>query len=292
MIKVKNLKIETDLVPSPANYSILLPDNYETSENIYPLALILHGGNGHVGFLKGQIRPIIKNMWKNKLLPEMILVTPHCDRSFYMDYRDGSEKWESFIINELLLHLNEQLRVANGPSNTFITGISMGGMGSLRMGFKHLDIFGVIVAFEPAIEPAFEWKNVTKVDKSYRGKHHMEKIFGKPFDEEYWKINNPTFIASEKAKEIRESGVKIYFEVGTEDMLGLYRGGEFLHRVLYDNKINHEFRYVYGANHIGPSLKERFLNGYSFLSRIINNPHPDKNVKILLQKWENNLTKQ
>ena len=82
MLKVKNFKIESDLVPNPAEYSVLLPDKYETSEIIYPLALVLHGGNGHRGFLKGQIRPIIQNMWKQMLLPEMILVTPNCDRSF------------------------------------------------------------------------------------------------------------------------------------------------------------------------------------------------------------------
>ena len=32
----------------------------------------------------------------------MIVVTPSCERSFYMDYRDGSQKWETFIVTELL----------------------------------------------------------------------------------------------------------------------------------------------------------------------------------------------
>ncbi len=107
------------------------------------------------------------------------------------------------------------------------------------------------------------------------------------------KNTGKSIIVSENAKKIRESDLKIYFEVGTEDLLGLYRGGEFLHRVLYDNKIKHEFRYVYGANHIGPSLKERFINGYSFLSRMINNPQPDKNYETLIQKGiQNNFSEQ
>jgi len=104
MIKVQNFKIETELVPSPVKYSVLYPSDYETSDKIYPLMLFLHGGNGPKGFVN-QIKTIIRNLWENKLTPEMVIVIPHCDRSFYMDYRNGSQKWETFILNELIPHL-------------------------------------------------------------------------------------------------------------------------------------------------------------------------------------------
>ncbi|MHA1257667.1 MAG: hypothetical protein ACTSPS_18945, partial [Promethearchaeota archaeon] len=73
-------------------------------------------------------------------------------------------------------------------------------------------------------------------------------------------------------------------EVGTEDMLGLYRGAEFIHHLLFDKRIRHEFRMVYGADHIGPSLNERFINGFSFLNRVINNPKPDLKITKNLSK--------
>ncbi|MHA1112816.1 MAG: alpha/beta hydrolase [Promethearchaeota archaeon] len=288
MIKVQNFKIETELVPSPAKYSVLYPIDYETSDKIYPLMLFLHGGNGPKGFVN-QIKTIVRNLWEKNLAPEMVVVIPHCDRSFYMDYRDGSQKWETFILNELLPHLQTKFRVYNDPSKSFLAGVSMGGMGTLRMGFKYPSKFGILIAFEPAIEPAIDWKEVHTRDKFYRPKEVMEIIFGSPFDEEYWKINNPIYIARENADKIRESDIKIYIEVGTEDMLGLYRGAEFMHHTLFDKKIRHEFRMVFGADHIGPSLKERFINGFSFLNRVINNPKPDlkitKNLsKIMLEK--------
>ena len=97
-------------------------------------------------------------------------------------------------------------------------------------------------------------------------------------------MNNPIYIARENADNIQKSDIKIYIEVGTEDMLGLYRGAEFIHRILFDKKISHEFRIVYGADHIGPSLKERFINGFSFLNRVINNPKPDLEVTRNLSK--------
>jgi S-formylglutathione hydrolase len=156
----------------------------------------------------------------------------------------------------------------------------MGGTGTLRMGFKYYDKFGVLISFEPAIEPALEWKDVKP--SFYRRKKLMKTIFGSPFDEEYWKINNPSYLAVKNAKKIQSSDIKIYIEVGTEDIFGLYRGAEYIHRILFDNQINHEFRMVYGADHIGPSLVERLRNGFLFLNRIINNPKPDH---IIIRKW-------
>jgi S-formylglutathione hydrolase len=289
MIKIQDFKIETDLVPSPVKYSVLYPSDYEATKENYSLMLLLHGGAGYQGFLKNNIRPLIQNLWEKKIVPEMIFVTPHCDRSFYMDYRDGSQKWETFILNELIPLLLENFRVFRDPNKLFLGGISMGGMGTLRMGFKYPDRFGVLLAFEPAIEPAIEWKDVKERDKFYRSKEVMETIFGSPFDEEYWKMNNPLYLALKNAEKIRKSEIKIYFEVGTEDMLGLYRGAEFLHRMLFDNEINHEYRQIFGADHIGPSLKERFTNGFLFLNRVINNPKPDQEIvnnlsKIMLKR--------
>ena len=68
-------------------------------------------------------------------------------------------------------------------------------------------------------------------------------------------------------------------------MFGLYRGAEFIHRILFDNEINHKFRLDYGADHIGPSLKEHFINGFSFLNRVINNPKPVLGITRNLSKF-------
>jgi len=38
----------------------------------------------------------------------MVVVTPGTARSFYLDYKDGSEKLETFIVTELLDHPRAQ----------------------------------------------------------------------------------------------------------------------------------------------------------------------------------------
>ena len=295
-MKIKTNQIKSDLVPSPIEYAILLPKEYENSGKTYPLILFLHGGGGNGKDLLNLIGPMVWDIWERKVVPEMVIVTPNCNRSLYMNYNDGSEKWESFIIQEFLPYLQETYRVDTDRNNTFIGGISMGGLGSLRLGFKYLDKFKAIVSFEPGIEPVFEWKDVEIIDKFYRQKDFMEKIFGSPIDEDYWNKNNPAYIVREKADKIRESEIKIYLEVGTEDFFGLYRGAEFLHRILFDHQIRHEFRYVYGADHLGASFRERIINGFSFLNRIINPLKESSDVikarEFFLQMKENALRKK
>lgn len=280
MARYEEYEIETDLVPSPVKYTVMIPNSYDDSHEKYPMMLILHGGGGDNSFLKNQIGPIVDVLWDNGDTIEMIIATPDCDRSLYLDYRDGAQKWESFIIKEFLPHLETKYRVETDTSKHFIGGISMGGMGSLRIAFKYPNKFGVVMSFEPGIEPALEWKDVKVEDKFYRAQEFLEERFGSPIDENYWKVNNPASILSNNPEKIRESDLKIYLEVGTEDMFYLFHGTEFLHRILYDNNIKHEFRYVYGADHVGSSFRERLINGFSFLKRVLDLPDPNLDPQI------------
>ena len=274
----------------------MFPKGYDNTEESYPLMLFLHGGGNKSNVFLNSIGPMIWDLWEKKIVPEMVIVTPSCHRSLYMDYKNESEKWESFIIHEFLPYLQKEYRVETNPDGLFIGGISMGGLGSLRLGFKYPERFGAIVSFEPGIEPAFEWKEVKSVDKFYRQKDFMEKIFGSPIDEDYWNNNNPAYIVRENSEKIRGSEIKIYLEVGTEDFFGLFRGAEFLHRSLFDRNICHEFRYVYGADHLGVSFRERIPNGFLFLNRIINPleepPEVIKAREFFIQMKENALRKE
>lgn len=278
MVNLQTFQIETDLVPGPVEYAALLPKGYEKSDTNYPLLLFLHGGGGDMKFLTQRTGPLIWDMWERNTAPEMVVITPSCQRSFYINYKDGSQKWESFIMEELIPHLKKKFNVSDDYKKTFIGGVSMGGMGSLRMGLKYPQKFGGIISFEPGIEPAIEWKDIKPEDRFYRDLAFMEERFGSPIDENYWKANNPASILIKNREKIRNSGIKIYIEVGTEDMLGLFRGSEFLHRILFDNKIKHEYRLVYGADHVGNTFTERFNNGFSYLNRVINPPDPDSQV--------------
>ena len=274
--------IASQLVPSPVTFSVLLPPSYSSGTLTYPLLFWLHGGEGDHRYLEGSAA-VFEGMWSAGTLAEMVVVTPTATQTGYLDYRDGSQRWESFITGQFLSHLRANYRVSKERDTTFIGGVSMGGGGSLMIGLKHLDIFGAIVAWEPYLDPAYEWKDAKPENMFYQAGDPVDK-FGDPIDEAYWAANNPATIARDNAEAILASGIRIYIEVGSEDALGLDRGTDFLHRTLYDLGIRHEYRYVCGADHVGSSFAWRIPDGLAFLERVMHPPPPEPEVEGF-HKW-------
>jgi S-formylglutathione hydrolase len=278
-------KVETKLVPSPVEYAVLLPDGYETAKAPLPLLLFLHGGGGDKSFL-GRMRPAIEEMWKAGTLPPMVVVTPSAERSFYMDYKDGSQKWETFLATEFLDHLRNKYKATRERKGTLLFGISMGGMGALRLGFKYPDTFGGLAALEPGVDPVFKWKDLSPRYKFYRPPELMETIYGKPFDEAYWEANNVATLAVKVAEKLRGAGLGIYLDAGDEDMFYLHEAVEYLHRILWDQKIPHEYHLVHGADHVGRTIPPRAKEGLAFLTRVLNPPPPDPAVEETRKRLE------
>ena len=261
--------VATTLIPHPLAYTVLLPDGYDPAGPALPLLLALHGGDGDHDFLAHQ-QPYIEQMWTAGTLPKMVVVTPNAERSFYMDRKDGTQKWETVILFALVDDLREHYKVSRDRTELFIYGISMGGMGALRMGLRHPERVGAVVALEPGIDPGLKWTDVKPRNRFWRSDELMESIFGKPVDEAYWEANNPANMAITNAAAIRSSGLGIYVDAGDEDMFHLHEAAEFLHRILFDHQIPHEYHLVRGADHLGASLPPRIKDGLGFLTRMIN----------------------
>ncbi len=265
---LEELTLSSGLVPSDVAVGVLLPPGYGTTTRTYPLLLLLHGGGGSSAFLE-RVRPLMEGAWADDDLPEAVVVTPSVGRSFYLDYRDGSQMWETFVMTELLPSVREQYRVDVDGAGTIVAGYSMGGMGALRLAFKHPRQFRAVAALAPAIEPVFSFDDIQASDRSHRPDSVYWERFGNPVDRDYWQANHPLSIARERLAVIGTSGLQIYLEVGDLDRLNLFRGTELLHRLLYDGGVKHEYRLVRGADHIGESVPARLRNALGFIGRVL-----------------------
>jgi len=263
-------ELQSSNVPGGVRVSIHTPPGYGgTPAKPYPLILLLHGGNGSEQDLL-RFTPTIDKAMAEGRIPQVVVAMPGARRSLYMDYKDGSQRWETFIIAELLPHLRQSLQVSPEHSGTFIAGWSMGGLGSLRLAFKHPDMFAAVAALEPAIEPALFWREIGPHVRFWRSEEVTREMFGSPIDTTYWEANNPATIAKRDPE--RLLGLGIYLDVGDQDMLYLHEGTEFLHRVLFDARLAHEYRLVHGAEHVGPSLEPRLADALGFIGRQIQPP--------------------
>jgi S-formylglutathione hydrolase len=264
--------VPTRLVPGPVKYAALLPPGVADRHDL-PLLLLLHGGDGDNGFL-ARMRGPIDAAWAAGELPPCVVATPDAQRSLYLDYRDGSQKWESFIVTELIPRLRAAYRLSTAREKTVVSGVSMGGLGALRLGFKHPDVFGGLAALEAGIEPALRFEDVKVRNSFQRARPFLEQRFGSPIDTAFWAANNPANIAIARREAIVSSGLSIYLEAGDIDMLHLDEGVEFLHRVLWDHAINHEYRLVRGADHVGRTVPSRLRDGLRFLNQHVLAPPP------------------
>jgi S-formylglutathione hydrolase len=273
--QIVNATLKTNLVPSPARISVLLPPGYDdNSDTAYPLIYLLHGGDGDNNFL-ARMQAVVERAWSMEYLRPAVVVTPDADRSFYLDYRDGSQRWEAFLTGEMPSYVRANWRAGRDRAATAIAGISMGGMGALRIAFKHPELFAGVAALEPGIEPALSYDEIALRDRFWRPAELFEERFGRPVDREYWKANNPANIAKETPGRLRTSGLAIYLEAGDEDSFYLHYGTEFLHRILFDAAVRHEYRLIRGADHLGRTLGPRLLEALRFVGQALDPPPPD-----------------
>src|SRR5712671_344119 len=275
-------------VPSPAPrhgeanavpITYYLPKNYDAKRaERYPLLIQLHSGGGSnkdMGNFRalsvgGGMGGLLDQAIENGLVAPMVSVMPATGRAFYMNFRDGSQKWEDFVMKDLLPYMRKNFNVVQGREGTFITGISMGGLGSLRMAVKYPEVFQAVASQEPAIEPALAYDDITLRNTFYKPDTLIKQIYGNPIDKDYWAANNPATII--KKDPSRLLGLGIYLEVGDQDLLYFNQGTEFVHRVLFDAGISHEYRLVKGADHVGASLGPRFLDAFAFIVRMLRPP--------------------
>lgn len=266
---------ETDLVPGGVDYEVVAPDG--RSDDALPLLLALHGGNGHDGFA-ALLGWRLGRLWADGEVPPFVAIVPRSGRSFWLDRLDGAARWESVMAGPLLDHCAVAHRASADPAQTLLFGISMGGMGVLRLAFRNPNRFAGVTALEPGIEPVLRYADVRAEHTFFRPQELIEKLYGSPVDHAHWEANHPPAMVTAAPEPTRASGIKIYLEVGNQDMLNLHHGAEFLHRQLWDLGIEHEYRLIDGADHIGRTLPPRIDDAFRFHARVLNPPPPDPEV--------------
>lgn len=260
-------ELASECVPDPVPYAVLVPPSHGEGEPL-PLCLSLHGGGGDRETLVAQ-KPLFDELFANGMLPPMVVATASTgEYSFYLDHVDDSERWETFITEDFIGHLREQYAVRSDPQGTVITGASMGGNGSLKIALRHPDRFAAVAALEPAIEPGLRRAEVGARNRFFHAVSGDGPL-GPNGAPEFWEANNPATRAAANADAIRASDLAIYLEVGDEDCLNLHDGTEYLHRVLWDLDIPHEYRLSRGADHVGPSLTPRFAALLAWLGDVL-----------------------
>lgn len=228
-------------VPQAVGYCVMFPPSYDAQPaKKFPVLYFLHGLGGDQSFLVSSGGwQIIEDLWEQKKLGEFVIITPQAWRSFYINSKDGRVKYEDFFIRQFVPQMEKKFRLTGVRSGRAITGVSMGGYGSLRFAFKYPQMFVSVAAHMPALQQQLP-RGV--------GNAGFEQIFGTAFgapaDEAFWKANTP-FVYARTAN---LHGLKIYADCGDRDDYGFDAGTRQLAKLLTERRVPHTIN-IYPGQH-------------------------------------------
>lgn len=192
-------------------YNVYLPPNYNSSTDRYPVVYSLNAMGGNEGSNCSNYSGVLKDgITGNQFPPIIVIFVNGRGNTFYSDSKDGKIKCESSIINELIPHVDSTYRTKADRTQRAVEGVSMGGFGSLLLGFKHPDLFASIGTYDAAL---VNWDTLSEqtFDRSI-----PESIFGN--DGQYFNEHSyPFTFLRNNASTIKSLGIKVRMYDGDND---------------------------------------------------------------------------
>ncbi|MDR0692818.1 MAG: esterase family protein [Prevotellaceae bacterium] len=230
-------KVKSDILKMERNYAVYLPQSYNNSDQHYPVLYLLHGsGDDHTGWVQfGQVQHIAdKAISEGKAAP-MIIVMPDANAKVrgYFNQPDGSFDYERFFFEELIPHVEKNYRVRSERRYRAISGLSMGGGGTIYYTLHHPEVFA---AAAPLSATTSAWlRHETKATPeqlaAHIRKHNLDSLFADT-------------AATSFLNEVKR--VRWYVSCGDDDFL--YKDNSLLHILFRDKQIPHEYRVKNGAH--------------------------------------------
>ncbi len=196
-----------------AAYSVFLPPGYASETRSYPVLYFLHDGFGHHDVLwRHGVPGRLDRAMRSGVLPEFLVVCPEGGRSWFSNFHDGSNRYEDLVAEELPREIERRFRVLPGRQNRAITGISMGGYGSVKIALRHPAEYGSVSALSGAIIP-MGWDDIEKV--FFLARRQLHRVFGNSRTDNSLAENDVWKIA--QSRESWHDPFEAFLLAGTED---------------------------------------------------------------------------
>jgi putative tributyrin esterase len=231
-------RLKSSLMGREMPYRVVLPPGYSKNRSErFPVVYLLHGLTG--GYRNWT------DLTKLNIYAQAhraIIVTPEGENGWYTDSAaKPSDKYESYIVQELIPEVEKKYRVIAARDKRAIAGLSMGGYGALKFGLKYPDKFVLAGSFSGALGAA----SITERMMAGAIGRSIEGIFG-PAGSETRKSNDLFELIRGLTPERSKSIPFLYFDCGTEDFL--FTNNRQFADLLIEKKMPHEFRQLPGAH--------------------------------------------
>jgi S-formylglutathione hydrolase FrmB len=182
-----------------------------------------------------------------------------------------ARKYETYIIKDLIGHVDATYRTIAKREARAIAGLSMGGFGALQLSMRHPDLFSAaashsgvdsLIYMGPFPYKPGKVELMTDV-KQWGGQfveinRWMRGLLGD--NVAHWREYDPTTLVDK----LQPGTLALYLDCGTEDGFALNNGATWLHDLLLAKKIDHAF-YTGPGQHDFSFWKARVPKSLEFL---------------------------
>jgi putative tributyrin esterase len=233
-VRFEVVQLKSNLIGKVLPYGVVLPPGYGliTSRGIhYPVLYLLHGWSGNYNSWTKQT-----SLMQYAAEYQMIIITPEGGNSWYTDSATvPSDQYEAYVMRELVPDVDNRFRTIADRRGRSIAGVSMGGYGALKFGFKYPEKFSLAASMSGALDATSRTDDAS-----------IMQTFGGP-DSPARRTNDLTRLAREFPADRQALLPYFYLDCATDDPW-LASNRDFS-GVLLERKIVHEYRQLPG-NHL------------------------------------------
>ncbi|MEI7579557.1 MAG: alpha/beta hydrolase-fold protein [bacterium] len=227
--------VSTVLKDDNRQVNVYLPFEYDLNlDKRYPVVYFLHGfpGNESDWLINGNLQNTLDEMIFKKEIPPMIFVFPNANGLFvedsqYVDATKVDQNMGSFISKELVGYIDSKYRTLANRSSRIIGGSSSGGFGSLSIGLKNNDVFGIII--------------------SHSGYTNMDKLNADDLYQNLSDFSNDDPINLINKNPLN-SETYVYFDIGSYDNASFIQDNNNLRDLLNKKGVTNTFKLTSGSH--------------------------------------------
>jgi S-formylglutathione hydrolase FrmB len=242
LLAFSQAKVDTILVYSKAmnknlKAAVTTPSSYQKGNQNYPVVYLLHGGSGAFSDWHQKVNEpgLVGKMAEAY---DLIIVTPGVGPASY--YYDSplldSVRYETYMIQELIPHIDKSYRTLAKKESRAITGLSMGGHGAITLSAKHPELFVAAGSMSGVMNID---TRMWKVGEDFR---KLRQEGQKAMLGAYLNYDGPTFstyTAVGLVSQIKSNGLALIIDCGVEDFL--IDTNRQMHQLLLANGTPHEY---------------------------------------------------
>ncbi len=285
--------------------TIYLPAGYDPADaRRYPVFYYLHGLGGDENNWIGGAK---LDAAADALALEAIVVMPDGDNNFYIDsaldtkfdacMKDGegmfnprqprektcvkASKYETYITKDLLELVDRKFKTIATREGRGLAGMSMGGYGALILSMRHPDLFSAAASHSGLITPLYKGPypyekgkvslhtSIASLTETYKFLGNLGSwvlgVFGG--DLASWRAHDPTLLLQKLAP----GTLHLYLDCGTEDEFLFHHSNQYIHDLLLERGIKHEF-FIGPGHHSFDFWQQRLPSSLAFLRDRLSKP--------------------